>query len=260
MLPRLEALVKATTKQLSAAVEPGFDAQLRRFFKEPVDPYGVRSKQVHQIANGVYRELKRWPCAERDRFMDELWRSGKLEDGHLVCDVYRRFSKTCAEREFAMFEQWLDRYVTNWSDTDGVAGWLLAASIANRPELISKLARWTKSTNRWKRRAAAVALLQEARQGRNTDAIFQICLLLRQDADEMVQRGVGWLLKETYPRRPREVLHFLDSWRATAPRLLLRYAAEKMTAKDKKWLMARGPAGAKTTGPASAASKSRLAR
>jgi len=34
-------------------------------------------------------------------------------------------------------------------------------------------------------------------------------------------------------------LQFLDSWRATAPRLVLRYAAEKMTAKDKKWLMSR---------------------
>lgn len=252
----VEELVQATTKQLKAAAEPGFDVQLRRFFKEPVDPYGVRSKKVHEIGNSVYRELKRWPQSDRDRFMDELWKGGKLEEGAVVCHVYRRFSKTCAEREFAMFEQWLDRYVTNWSDTDGVASWLLAASIANRPELISKLPRWTKSKNRWKRRASAVALLQEAKQGRNTERICQICNLLRKDADEMVQKGVGWLLKETYPRRSREVLHFLDSWRATAPRLLLRYAAEKMTAKDKKWLLARGTAGAKTTGPAPAASKS----
>lgn len=235
----VQELVKATRKQLKTAAEPGFDAQLRRFFKEPVDPYGVRSKQVHQIANGVYRELKRWPGADRDRFMDELWKGGKLEEGAVVCYVYRRFAKTCAESEFALFERWLDRYVTNWADTDGIASWLLAASIANRPELISKLPRWTKSKNRWKRRAAAVALLQEAKQGRNTESIFQICELLRQDTDEMVQKGVGWLLKETYPRRPREVLRFLDNWRTTAPRLLLRYAAEKMTAKDKKWLLAR---------------------
>jgi len=245
----VEELVKTTTKQLKAAAEPAFVAQLRSFFKEPVDPYGVRSKQIHQIANGVYRELKRWPDADRDRFMEALWKSGKLENGAIVCYVYRRFSKTCAEREFAMCERWLDRYVTNWSSTDGVASWLLAASIANRPELISKLPRWTKSKNRWKRRAAAVALLQEAKQGRNTESIFQICELLRQDVDEMVQKGVGWVLKETYPRRPREVLRFLDSWRATAPRLVLHYAAEKMTARDKKWLMARVP---KFTGPASA--------
>jgi len=237
MTPRQLAL--ATRKDLKAAAEPGFRDQLLWFFKEPVDPYGIRGNEIHRIARAVYREIKNWPCDDRDRFMEEMWSSGKLEEGALVCDVYRRFSKQCAEREFAMFERWLDRYVTNWANTDGVASWLLAASIANQPDLIARLPSWTKSKNRWKRRAAAVALLQEAKQGRNTTTIFEICELLRDDTDAMVQKGVGWVLKETYPRRPREVLQFLDSWRATAPRLVLRYAAEKMTAKDKKWLMSR---------------------
>ena len=61
--------------------------------------------------------------------------------------------------------------------------------------------------------------------------------MLREDPDDMVQKGVGWLLKETYPRKPREVLKVLADWRATAPRLLLRYAAEKMTPKDRRWVM-----------------------
>jgi 3-methyladenine DNA glycosylase AlkD len=50
----------------------------------------------------------------------------------------------------------------------------------------------------------------------------------------MVQKGVGWLLKETYPKQPREVVEFLQPWKARAPRLLLRYAAEKMTARDRE--------------------------
>jgi len=53
----------------------------------------------------------------------------------------------------------------------------------------------------------------------------------------MARKGVGWLLKETYPKKPREVLRFLDDWRATAPRLTLRLAAEKMTAKHRHWLL-----------------------
>ncbi|HEV2689529.1 MAG TPA: DNA alkylation repair protein, partial [Bryobacteraceae bacterium] len=228
-------LVRTTRMQLKAAAEPGFRAQLQWFFKEPVDPYGVRGKKIHEIGRSVYRELKNWPPSQRDTFMDELWKSGKLEEGALVCSVYRRFSKQCDEREFAMFERWIDRYVTNWANADGVASWLLAASIANRPALIAKLAKWTKSKNRWKRRAAVVSLLQEAKKGRNTESIFEICELLREDQDVMVQKGVGWVLKETYPRRTLEVLRFLESWRATAPRLVLRYAAEKMSAQDKKW-------------------------
>jgi 3-methyladenine DNA glycosylase AlkD len=160
-----------------------------------------------------------------------------LEEGGIVCHLYRRFAKSCAEREFRMFEQWVDRYVRNWSHCDGVSTWLIAASIANRPGLADRLAGWTKSKNRWKRRSAAVSLIQEAKQGRNTETIFHICDLLLGDTDDMVRKGVGWLLKETYPKRPRQALDFLDPWRAHAPRLVLRLAAEKMTVKDRTWLL-----------------------
>ena len=82
-------------------------------------------------------------------------------------------------------------------------------------------------------------MIQEAKQGRNTETIFHVCSLLIKDADDIVQKGVGWVLKETYSKRPREVLDFLDDWRARAPRLVLRLAAEKMTEKDRRRLLTR---------------------
>jgi 3-methyladenine DNA glycosylase AlkD len=232
-------LLKSVRRQLRDAAEPDFAAGVRNFFREPVDPHGVRSGKLHGISSAVYRELKRWPKAERNRFMTALWESGKLEEGVIVSHVYRRFSKEFGEREFALFEKWLNRYVKNWAHCDGLASWLLAGAIRNQPRLIEKLGPWTKSKNRWRRRAAAVALLQEAKTGRNTESIFEICTLLRYDQDDMVQKGVGWILKEAYPKRPREVVEFLDDWRATAPRLLLRIAAEKMTPQHKQWLLTK---------------------
>jgi 3-methyladenine DNA glycosylase AlkD len=233
----VRSLLKTVRARLKAAADPESAAGARWFFKEPVKPYGVRTPQVRELARLAYRELKQWPVAERDRFVTELWKSGMLEEGVLVTHLYRRFGKSCGEREFAMFEQWLDRYVRNWSHCDGVSTWLIAASIANRPGLAERLGRWTKSKNRWKRRSAAVSLIQEAKQGRNTEVIFHICGLLLEDTDDMVQKGVGWLLKESYPKRPREVLAFLDPWRTRAPRLVLRLAAEKMKPKDRQWLL-----------------------
>jgi 3-methyladenine DNA glycosylase AlkD len=237
MADTVSTLLKSVRARLKAAADPKFEAGLRWFFKEPVEPYGVRTPQVRELARLAYREVKQWPVADRDRFVTELWKSGMLEEGVLVSHLYRRFAKSCDLREFSMFEQWIDRYVGNWSHCDGVSTWLIAASIENRPGLADRLARWTKSKNRWKRRSAAVSLIQEAKSGRNTETIFHICGLLLKDADDMVQKGVGWLLKETYPKKPREVLDFLDGWRTRAPRLVLRLAAEKMTEKDKKWLL-----------------------
>lgn len=230
-------LLKAVRSQLRAAADPRFAEGLRWFFKEPVNPYGVRTPKIREIARDAYRELKHWPVHDRDLFVTELWKSGMLEEGVLVAHVYRRFAKSCAQREFRMFEQWVNRYVRNWSHCDGVGTWLIAASIANRPELAGKLVPWTNSKNRWKRRAAAVSLIQEAKHGRSTETILQISDLLLNDRDDMVRKGVGWLLKETYPKRPREVLSLLDPHQASAPRLVLRLAAEKMSEKDRRWLL-----------------------
>ncbi len=209
-------LLKSTREQLKAAADPEFEAGLRGFFKEPVNPYGVRTPLLRELARQAYGHVKLWPVRDRDKFVTELWKSGMLEEGGIVCHLYRRFAKSCNEREFAMFEQWINRYVRNWSHCDGVSTWLIAASIANRPGLADRLAGWTKSKNRWKRRSAAVSLIQEAKRGQNTETIFHICGLLLQDPDDMVQKGVGWLLKETYPKKPREVLDFLKDWRSRA--------------------------------------------
>jgi 3-methyladenine DNA glycosylase AlkD len=236
------ALLKDMRAQLKAAADPEFEAGLRWFFKEPVMPCGVRTPLLRQMARMAYAQVKQWPVPDRDRFVTELWKSGMLEEGAIVCHLYRRFAKSCGEREFRMFEQWINRYVRNWSHCDGVSTWLIAASIANRPGLADRLASWTKAKNRWKRRSAAVSFIQEAKQGRNTETIFNICGLMLNDTDDMVQKGVGWLLKETYPKKPRETLEFLDGWRTRAPRLVLRLAAEKMSPKDRRWLLLKATA------------------
>lgn len=198
----------------------------------------TRAPAVKALAPGVYRALKGQPAAERNRFCTELWKSGRWQEWALACYVYRRFARTCGAAEFRLFERWVDRYVTHWGACDGVGTWLLAACIENEPELAAALPRWTRSRNRWKRRAAAVALVYEAKRGRLTERILEVAALLIDDSDDMVQKGVGWLLKETYPRKSREVVRFLLA-RPGAPRLVVRYAAEKMSAPDREKVMRR---------------------
>jgi len=221
-------LAASIRSRLEALAEPEMAAGARNFFRETIDPIGVRSVHLHRMVPELYRAVKKWPPSDRDRLCTYLWEGGRMEEGVIVCHLYRRFTKQCGAAEFRMFEGWIDRYVHNWAHCDGVSSWLLSACIANEPGLMKRLPPWTRSGNRWKRRAAAVSLLQEAKQGRNTGTILAIAGMLRDDPDDMVQKGVGWLLKETYPRQPRETLKLLAGW-SDAPRLLLRYACEKMT-------------------------------
>jgi 3-methyladenine DNA glycosylase AlkD len=230
-------LLQFINREFEASADPQVAANLRWFFKENVDPYGVRGARIQQVVRPVYREVKNWPVTQRDQLCEALWKTGKLESGILVTHLYRRFRKHCGAREFAVFERWLDRYVKNWAHTDGVASWLLAASIENDPALIHRLFNWPRAPSRWKRRAAAVALIQEAKSGRHTEAIFKIAEMLFPDEDDMVRKGLGWLLKETYPKRPEATVEFLRERQPQISRLTLRYAAEKMTPEDKKKIL-----------------------
>jgi 3-methyladenine DNA glycosylase AlkD len=176
----------------------------------------------------VYRKIKPWPAPERNRFCQELWKSGTDEEGNLAIYLYCHFRKQCASCEFHLFEKWIDRYVHHWGHCDGVSHYLISASIENDPALAPLLLPWTASPNRWKRRAAAVSLVHEARAGRSTDLILQVAERLLPDEDDLVRKGVGWLLKEAYAARPRHVVRFLQVRKENVPRLILRIAAEKM--------------------------------
>lgn len=235
--PNPETLAREVDQKLRSLADAEFAQGQRRFFKHEISTYGVRSDKLHEAAREVYRIVKPWPVEARDEFMERLWKMKGLEAAGLGIYVYRRFAKSCRGHEFRLFESWVDRYVDNWASCDGVASWLLAASIANCPELASELPLWTASQNRWKQRASAVALIQEAKAGRRTDIIFTVAGNLLGVRDDMVEKGVGWLLKETYPKRPGETLGFLMARRDEASRLTLRYAAEKMTAADRQELL-----------------------
>ena len=227
------SLLAEIRAQLAAQADPEFRATQQSFSKEAIHPYGVRSPQVRKLAATVYRKVKNWPLADRNRFCNELWKSGTDEEGSLAIYLYRHFRKQCCSCEFHLFEKWIDRYVTNWGHCDGVAHYLISASIENEPELASLLPPWTASANRWKRRAAAVSLVHEARRGGHTALILQIAERMLPDEDDLVRKGVGWLLKEAYAAKPRQVVRFLEARSDRAPRLVLRIAAEKMPPADR---------------------------
>ena len=229
--------------ELAAQADPQVREAAQQFSREPVMVWGVRAPAAREIARQAYQQVKTWPPGTRDEWAESLWASRRLEEAGVAIYVYRRLGKQFGAREFRLFERWLDRYVDNWGSCDGLAAWLIAAAIANDPAPIPRLSVWARSRNRWKRRAAIVSLLQEAKRGRRTSEILAIAEQLLEDGDDLVRKGLGWVLKEAYGKRPREVVGFLERVGARAPRLVLRIAAEKMSARDRAAILARSQGG-----------------
>jgi 3-methyladenine DNA glycosylase AlkD len=100
--------------------------------------------------------------------------------------------------------------------------------IERYPESIEELKRWTRSENRWMRRAAAVSLIVPAKHGKFLNESLEIAGLLLTDTDDLVQKGYGWLLKEASRKHTDEVFTFVMKNRRAMPRTALRYAIELM--------------------------------
>ena len=138
-----------------------------------------------------------------------------------------------------MFEKWVNEYVSNWASCDTLCNHTLGAFLEMYPHYAEHLKGWTGSPNRWVKRAAAVSFILPARKGLFKEEIFAIADRLLLDADDMVQKGYGWMLKSLADAYQDDVYRYVLSKRAVMPRTALRYAIEKMPEEKRREAMKR---------------------
>jgi 3-methyladenine DNA glycosylase AlkD len=138
-----------------------------------------------------------------------------------------RVRKDHVASDFRRFESWLKKYVDNWGQCDHLCGAVLGPLVFQFPDLVARTTKWTKSKNRWLRRAAAVTLIVPVRNKTLLDRVFATADILLLDQDDMVQKGYGWMLKEASNEYPDEVFAYVMKHKAEMPRTALRYAIEK---------------------------------
>ena len=106
--------------------------------------------------------------------------------------------------------------------------------VAAKPSRKKAVFRWADSTNRWRRRAACVALIRGARERMFFPEIVRLSNMLLADQDDMVQKGLGWLLREAAKFDAKRTVQYLMKIRDRAPRLVLRTACETLPVNTKK--------------------------
>jgi len=141
------------------------------------------------------------------------------------------------DKEFTLFTSWLDR-ISNWADHDALVHYLIAPMVAAGPVRTKQVFRWAKSPSRWQRRAACVALIRGARTKQFFPETALLSEMLLKEEDDMVQKGLGWLLRETAKYDPKRTVPYLMKIRTRAPRLVLRTACETLPVAVRKRVLA----------------------
>lgn len=170
-------------------------AEVQCFFKEQVKSRGWYTNELRKVASRFHRALLN-DCglAYMVKVADELFRGEVLEEDGLAVELLRKNIDDFGGTEFQLFESWIGR-VSNWASHDSLVSYLIGPMIAAESKRKSVVFRWAKSKNRWYRRAACVALIRGSREQLFFPDIVRLTELLLEEEDEMVQKGLGWLLR-----------------------------------------------------------------
>ncbi len=209
------------------------------FFKDEIKSHGWYTADLRRAARSCRREILRDCNFESLVGVADLLFAGRvLEEKVAAVFLLENMDAQFGDREFKLFERWLDR-VSSWADHDALVHDLIAPMVAAKPSRVKNVFRWAKSRNRWHRRAACVALIRGTRAKMFFPQIVKLSNALLADEDDMVQKGLGWLLRETAKYDAKRTVPYLMKIRARAPRLVLRTACETLPTAVKNNILAK---------------------
>ena len=232
-------ILVAVRQELLQSIDEKTRESARRFFKEEVKFYGVKSALVKKIASKYFREIKEKDKEEIFSLCEDLLQSNYGEEAFIAFEWAYSLRRRYEPSDFPVFERWVAEYVDNWAKCDTLCNHTLGTFIELYPQFVDNLKGWARSRNRWLRRASAVTLILPARKGDFLREVLEISDILLEDRDDMVQKGYGWMLKEASKKHQAEIFDYVLSRKAKMPRTALRYAIEKMPMEMRQKAMAR---------------------
>lgn len=200
----------------------------QNFFKEKIKIHGVKTALVTKIAKSFDKDVLAMDKKQVFGLCEEFWQSGYMEESFIACHYSYLIRKQFKPTDIKVFENWINKYVSNWASCDTLCNHTIGAFVEMYPESLENLKKWAKSDNRWVKRASTVTLIIPARHGHFLKDIFEIADILLLDNDDLVQKGYGWMLKAASEAHQKEVFDYVMKNKSMMPRTALRYAIEKM--------------------------------
>lgn len=224
---------------LAAHAKPDDAVFLQRFFKTGPGQYGagdvfigVRVPQTRAIC----KQFRSLPLGEVQKLFNSKVHEHRLAAGILLSYQYPK-----APDKQAVYELYLKNArggrVNNWDIVDTTAECVIGRHLWETGAPRDVLFELAHSNNLWHKRIGILSSFYFVRQG---DPITTLTLaeVLVHDPHDLIQKAVGWMLREVGKRADRKLLTgFLDSHAATMPRTALRYAVEHLPAEQKLYYM-----------------------
>ncbi|MFC1801994.1 DNA alkylation repair protein [Patescibacteria group bacterium] len=204
----------------------------QRFFKTGVGEYGegdifigITVPESRKIAKKykdiVFKDIKKLLSSRihEERFIALL----------ILVDNFKS-EKTVNKKRIFDFYLKNTKYVNNWDLVDlsagKIVGEFILVEIKNKKEQLVILEKLAKSKNLWEKRISIIATFQFIKSNQ-FDHTLKISKILLSDDHDLIQKAVGWMLREVGKRSIETEEEFLKENLQKIKRTTLRYAIEK---------------------------------
>jgi 3-methyladenine DNA glycosylase AlkD len=128
-------------------------------------------------------------------------------------------------------------YVDNWDLVDVSAPKIIGSFYKPTDEIFRRLAL---DPNLWANRIAMVATIAFIRKG-HFDLTLQLAEMFMKHGSHFLHKASGWMLREIGKRDEEVLLVFLRQYATAMPKIMLRYACERLSKEEKIEILSKFP-------------------
>ena len=227
--------LKKELKELSNSKQA---KNLQRFFKTGKNEYGEGD-----VFLGVKVPIQRKIAAKFQNLslkdIEKLFGS-KIHE-HRMTSLFiliSKYEKADEREKKIIFNFYLKniKNINNWDLVDISAPKIVGDYLMEKPKEI--LYKFAKSKNLWKKRIAIISTYAFIKNNEFDDAL-KISEILIADKQDLIQKAVGWMLREIGKRDQKIEEKFLKKYYLKMPRTMLRYAIERFDENKRKFYLSR---------------------
>lgn len=209
----------------------------KRFHKyEGYRTFGIMAPQLNKILRGFRKEITQLACDRVFELAERLYKD-EIEETILAGNVVLSTRSDCIDSETLSFLDRMLEHFCSWSTVDDFCINVVQPLLFQVPNrTLQYLKQWNASDNMWKRRASVVAFVRKAGEsGRFTDEALSLCSNLIDDGHDLVQKAVGWCLKDVMRGDKEKVIEYVKALRRTGvPSTITLYAIRDLTGQERE--------------------------
>jgi 3-methyladenine DNA glycosylase AlkD len=216
---------------LAEVADPGAAASAARYFKTGPGQYGAGDVFLGvkvPAVRGIVKRFRGLALDEIDALLNDAEHEHRLAGVLLLVAAYPGSPAEAVDRYLAAVRR---GRVNNWDLVDASSEFILGPWLLDRDRGV--LRELAASDSLWERRVAVLATFDFLKHG-DASTTLDLAERLLGDREDLMQKAVGWMLRETGKRVSRPTLTgFLDRHAAAMPRTMLSYATEHLDAEDR---------------------------